>query len=565
MKFNGLLNYFLSLILIFIVSFPSVIAQNEEVNIDEKYVIYRERLLNDWILISEDVEQFGVNIPAVDRRIDDSGNTLWLSWSDGNSNFNHWLGILSTEYKLLKNSNQDYQETLKMLFYSMVSLERIDLYSEYALRVHHGITGENDNEPGFINYPDDINGFLLRDDVSLGFWMQYHGHFNSNLGNIVDTKDGTSSYLSVFRRGVIPKQGMSQDNIIYLLQSLALVKFLVDDESIADINYNFYNHYIPAYLTSKGIFRNDSVYFGRWVDDITDRLLKHVTHEYPEKKIVLKPKDKFRARPSDVKIGGILSSYWYIMNPVTNTLVAEGNGEDMGVWMNSYGMAEAANYITGKNIYHTDGSDKGLSRYIFKSLLFKDFRFLGAGGIPLPEGMDDYMIRALASVADINWKENSYKLLYLLGDKRDVWTYEHNPLVLVILHNQKYGKIYKPGMELYDNDKKYYENMLGYAPVSGPSTDYRRSDYHPYWSTSSRLNWPENHGKRNVEQIWEYAGMDYMFLYNLYKLVFDPDNYSIDTKTPYGITTKTIKKYNIPDMKDKELQYFYLPPKEIEK
>jgi hypothetical protein len=516
------------------------------------------------MLVSPDVEQFGTNIPAVDRQIDENGNVTWFSWSDGNSNFNHWLGILSTEYRLLKNNNNDYQETLSLLLYSMIALERLDLYSEYLLRTYHNIKGSDSDKPGFINYPEDMNGFLLRDDVTLGFWMQYHDHFRSEPGNIQDTKDGTETYVSVFKRGAIPKQGMSQDNIIYLLQSLALVKYLVDDEDVSNIEVNFINNYIPEYLKSKDIWVDNTVYFGKWIDDIVDRLLNHINPKYPSQKIVLKPKNNFRARPSKNHLAGIISSRWYILNPVTNDLVAEGNGEDMGVWLNSYGIAEAANFITGKNIYHNDGSDKGLSKYAFKSILFKDLRFLRFGGIPLPDGLDDYMLRALASVADINWNKKSYDLLYLLGDKRKVWTYEHNPLVLVLLHKDKYKKVYEPGIDSYENDMKYYIELLGTAPLSGPSTDYRRPEYHPYWSSSSRLNWPKNQGRKDISPVWEFAGMDYMFLYNLYRLVFESENYNITFENINKSIKNTYKEYPVPEMDRTDLEYFYLPPKQKE-
>jgi hypothetical protein len=365
-------------LLVFILCFSLEIYAEKSVSLSDKYVLYRNRLLQEWIMVSSDVEQFGVNIPAVDRRLDTLGNVAWVSWSDGNSNFNHWLGILATEYRLLKNNKQDYQETLAMLLYSMIALERLDLYSEYTLRKHHNTdAGKKDSE--LVKYPDDINGFLIRDDVSLGFWRQYYKHFNGEYGWHNKTKDGTNRYSSIFQIGVIPKQGMSQDNIIYMLQSLALVKFLVDDEDISKIEIKFRNDYIPDYLKSKGIMKGNIVSFDNWVDDLTDSFAMHCRPEYPEQKIVLKP-NKGRARPSENQFGGIMSSYWYIMNPVTNDLVAEGNGEDMGVWMNSYGIAEAANFITGKDIYHTDNSDKGLASYLFKALLFKNMKFLGHGG-----------------------------------------------------------------------------------------------------------------------------------------------------------------------------------------
>lgn len=546
-------------LLVTILCFSVKIYAENTVSLSEKYVLYRNRLLQEWIMVSSDVEQFGVNIPAVDRKLDTLGNVAWISWSDGNSNFNHWLGILATEYRLLKNNNQDYQETLAMLVYSMIALERLDLYSEYTLRKQHN-TNPEQKDTELIRYPDDINGFMVRDDVSLGFWRQYYKHFKSEYGWHNKTKDGTNKFLSVFQKGVIAKQGMSQDNIIYLLQSLALVKFLVDDEDIGKIEIKFRNEYIPDYLKSKGILNGKIISFDKWIDDLTDRVVMHCRHEYPEQKIVLKP-DGRRAKPSDNLFGGILSSYWYIMNPITNDLVAEGNGEDMGVWLNSYGIAEAADYITGKNIYHTDNSDKGLASYLFKAILFKNMKFLGHGGFPVPDNIDDYMFRALASVADINWKEKSFDLLYLLGDKREGWTYEHNPLVLVILHPEKYKKVYSNGFKFYDEDKIFYSELLGNAPASGPSTDNSRDDYSPYWSSSSRLNWPNNKGNRNSKTPMEYAGMDYMFLYNLYKLVFEPNNYILTTERHNELKTKSASKYPVPDLNHEGVQYFHMPPK----
>jgi hypothetical protein len=548
----------LSLLLVFILCFSLGIYAEKSMSLSEKYVRYRNRLLQEWIMVSSDVEQFGVNIPAVDRRLDTLGNVAWVSWSDGNSNFNHWLGILATEYRLLKNNKQDYQETLAMLTYSMIALERLDLYSEYTLRKHHNTEpGKSDSD--LVKYPDDINGFLIRDDVSLGFWRQYYKHFKCEYGWHNKTKDGTNRYLSVFQKGVIAKEGMSQDNIIYLLQSLALVKFLVDDEDISKIEIKFRNDYIPNYLKSKGIMNGKTISFDKWVDDLTHRVVMRCQHEYPEQKIVLKPL-KGMARPSENQFGGLISSYWYIMNPITNDLVAEGNGEDMGVWMNSYGIAEAANFITSKNTYHTDNSDKGLASYLFKAFLFKNMKFLGQGGFPVPDNIDDYMFRALASVADINWKDKSCDLLFLLGDKREGWTYEHNPLVLVILHPAKYKNVYSAGKKFFDEDKKYYSELLGFAPANGPTTDNTISDYHPYWSSSSRLNWPNNKGNRNSKTPMEYAGMDYMFLYNLYRLVFEPNNYTLPTDRRNELKTKSASKYPVPEMNHEGVEYYYLPP-----
>ena len=537
------------------------VLSQDVASIHERYDIYRSRLLDEWLVTSENVEQFGVNIPAMERRVNSKGKVVYVSWSDGNENFNHWLGILSTEYRLLKDNGQNYDETLKLLVYAMMVIERLDLYSEYALRCHHGLESPDTSRiTELIKYPDDINGFLIRDDVSLGFWKQYHDKFGAEYGVVNEIKEGTNRYMSVFQRGVIPKQGMSQDNICHIMQGLALVKTLVDDESIANVPMKFINPYIPDYLRDKGVWVGDSIHFGVWVDDIVDRLVRHTYHDYPDRRIAMRFRNSMRARPYEIPMGALLTSRWYITNPITNDLVAEGNGEDMGIWINSYGIAEAATKLTGKN-YHADGSNYGLSKYVFNSVLYKDMRVLGLGGLPLPDGIDDYMIRTLATVGDINrGGKNSTRLFYLLDDKRETWTYEQNPLILYLLYKEKYSHIYFAGTKLYDEDEIFYRNLLSLAPYGSPSTDSTRSEWSPYWSTSSRMLWVNNQGRIDYKNVWEWSGMDFMFLYNLYRLVFCPEGFALNQKRE-----KIQTQYIVPEMEEKDIQYFHLPPSGSEK
>lgn len=552
------------LVLFITFNFANTAFSIPETSLMEKYNNYRDRLLSEFVLISPHVEQLGVNLPAVDRRVDDEGNSLWVSWSDGNSNYNQWLGLLITEYRLLKNNGENYQETLTLLLYAMTALERIDLYSEYFLRKHHNkfIIHNGDTLFDYILIPDDINGFLIRDDVSLGFWKQYHKHFKAPYGRLNETMDGTSTFRSVFMKGIIPKQGMSQDNIFYLMQTLAMINELAEPESIKGIDMIFVNDIIPEYLQEKNIISNDTVYFDRWVQDFTHRLITHIRQEHPAPEICLKPfRGNWRARPSKHNLFSFICSRWYIMNPVTDTIVREGNGEDMGVMVNSYGAAEAANKITGTQNYHYDNSDRGLSKYLFESLLFKSFSVLWLGGIPVPEQIDDYMFRSLATIADINRRPESYKLMHLLRDKRIVKTYEHNPLILFLLHREKYEDIYQQGISYYEEDKSFYRNLLDVAPKNGTTTDLRVEDHHPYWTSSSRLTWPRNEG-RVTTQVWDYAGMDYMYLYNLYKLVFDPDGYYLRENRVKPIEEKFYEKYPVPEF-ETGAEYNHMPPKII--
>lgn len=532
-------------------------------DITEIYWKYRERVLNEFIVVTNEVEEFGTNIPAIDRNHDKTGRPVWLSWSDANSNFNHWLGILSTEYRLLKNNKQDYKESLNLLIYSLIALERLDLYSEYVTRKTDGIYQiiNGDTITDYIIYPDDINGFLIRDDVSLGFWARHYQHFGIWYGKINENKNGTSSYRSVFQKGKIPIQGQSQDNIIRLLQGLAIVKSMCDNEPIDFVNVKFKNNLIPEYLNSKNIISDDSIYIGLWVDDLTRRLVSQMQHPFPEREMVLKPL-RGMAEPSKHRLFGIMSSRWYIMNPIKNKVVSEGSGEDMGVWMNSYGVAEAASAITGVDTFHFDGSKRGLSNYLFKAFLLKQMYVLPGGAIPLPESFDDYMFRDLATIADINWHKNSKSLFHRLRDRRKKLTYEHQVLILYLLHQEKYKNFYAKNSPYYTEDKTYFSELLKKAPPSGPHNNVTRNDYAPEWSSSSRLIWPrvsrnDEYGTNRGHS--EYSGLDYMFLHNLYRLVFDPNGFEFPFNHENPLTNKNYRNYEA-YQPDYEALFFYEAP-----
>jgi len=526
----------------------------------EKYWNYRERLFNEFIVVSPHVEEFGVNIPATDRVHDSLGNPIVLSWGDGNCNFNHYLGFLATEYRLLKNNQSDYSETFEMLIYALIAIERLDLYSEYVLRKHNNIVhiAGKDTITDFIVYPDDINGFLIRDDVSLGFWLRYSNYFGIKFGWLNKTRDGTNTFMSVFQKGLVPREEMSQDNIVRMLHALAVVKKLVDSEPESMVDINYINDLIPRYLKEKKIIDNGLIDIKRWVDDITNRLMLQLQNPYPDMALTLKPFGGM-AKPSKTHFLSIISTRWYLLNKVTGELVAEGSGEDMGVWLNSYGFAEAGNAITESNTYHFDGSNFGADKYLFKSAVFKQFKLVSGAAIPLPKGFDDYMFRDLAVIADVNWNKKSTQLFHSLRYRREKLTYEHQVLILYLLHNEKYRSFYENGSRYRNEDMAFYKELLMAAPANGPSSDKNLPDYNSLWSNSSRLIWP---GKAvpNPKYVWEFAGLDYLYLHNLYRLVFEPENFSLsNTRTKQNVEKKYMNRNNTePGYK---AEFFFAAPK----
>ena len=73
-------DYLKKLFFILLLCAVNILVAQNVADIHEKYQGYRSRLLDEWLVTSESVEQFGVNIPAMDRRVDSNGKKIWISW-----------------------------------------------------------------------------------------------------------------------------------------------------------------------------------------------------------------------------------------------------------------------------------------------------------------------------------------------------------------------------------------------------------------------------------------------------------------------------------------------------
>jgi len=481
-------------------------AQTQEENL-VKYWKYRDKLRNKFIVINENVEHFGVNIPAA--YID--YNNARISWGDANSNMSHYLSVLATELWLLKQNYQDYSTTLKELYYAMLAMERLDTYSEYSIRYKEniGYWFENIWIRGYIDKNNDINGFHIRDDVSQAFWDTYKNHFD------------VPRFISIFQ-GDNDRENMeeiSQDNIYHNLEGLALVAKLVGTESISNIPVNFVNTIIPDRLKRMGIQNGTNIDFSLWAKDFVKRYITLMQNE------------------TTISVAGC-ATHWYLRNPVTNKLVREGNGDDldMGTFYH-YGVIKTGEAITEEDLriynglvnppeYIYDGLFRRHSievnlkersvEYIIDNLFKKVFQYIT---------FDDYKLRSLSCNGNVIGSET----FEVLREHRDNYNpfntgvfpiYEHFPLMYLTLHDQN-NKLMQVNGNIFNEDKIIYENLLNTAPLCGP-TSYGQYE----WSSTSRCVWPENLGKNTSKNI-EYSGLDYMMLHNLYYITFRSEDYKI--------------------------------------
>jgi hypothetical protein len=534
----------------------SLMSQSLEKDLLEKYQDYRQRLENEFIVISPDVELYGVNIPAIDRKTDPYGNKN-LRWSDGNSNFNNYISMLVTEIALLKQYNHDYQTSLNALVYTFLAIERLDLYSEYNLRKFWDkkILHDGDSINAYIKYPADINGFMLRDDVSLGFWMQYYPHFGMEFGKLDDDLTKTNKYFSVFQQGIEPMQAMSQDNVIRMLETLALTHHLMGKESIYNIPLNFINPLIPHYLTEQGIMTNDSVDFKRWTEDLTSRLIKNM--QQPEDQVAMCFKPWYGiGRESKNQFLSILSTRWYMTNTIRERHVAEGSGNDMGIFINAYGLGEYGNRLTGKNDFHFEGSAYGLKKLLFNMAVFKEIPLPLGASIPLPKNYDDVLPRTLAASANISSNRND--IFLQLRDKRADHTFEHMIMTNYLMNKEDLAEFYHPGTKMWIEDSTFIADILAEAPPNGPFSDTSKANYSVHWSTSSRVIWPAHEPSKRATKDFEFAGIDYLMLHNLYRLVYGGENYYLNLK-PVRKRDMNFKKYT-PEGKQQNSQFFIHAP-----
>jgi hypothetical protein len=541
------------LALILLSSVLSLQAQSpNKINL-EKYWRYRERLVKDFVVVTPS-NGAGTNIPAVGLFLDDNGNKQLLHWDDANSNISHYLSMLATEYKLLKEQGHNYQKTVNELYMALVAIDRLDRTSESYFRSDGSVSEE------------DLNGWMIRDDVNQDFWNQYYERLGFS-----DASDGY--YHSVFKDGAgkgYQKQSLSQDNVYHLLEGLALVNALVESEYIEEPT--------PALID-----------FPQFAKTLTFRVIKMMQHTVPIYRIntgdnftcllskpskwdwVLSPAWALMQQTNYEALCSI-KSRWYIQNPVTGNLAEEGSGDEFDTWLYfCYGVEQAGNKILGagydvglapssgwlqREVFFSilDGSykdDAGDVAVVFKALVGNGILdFIGsAAGIPpgvIPLAVNDdivhsligrveidpYKVKTLAAIGNIGGEETFWKL------RGELTRYSHFMLMYIALHGAPTN--YAPGNTEYEADKQYFESLLSLAPCRGPRS-YSinpHDDYSFEWSAESRLVWPEYKGRHSGLRV-EINGLDYMMLYNLYSLVYGADYRKLTVEVNTGISNST--------------------------
>ncbi len=198
-------------------------AQDPQTNID-KYWHYRYRLTHYFLLGIG--PNRGESEPAAQRNFNDATyDSQGMSWDDSPISLGHYIGVLSTEYTLLKLYGQNTDETAWELYYALLTVYRLD-------REGYQLYGKNPNPfPG--------SGFIQASDIDNSLYSTYSNWINSSLTN--EFPDSTLNYGSgsvryvgtLYGDGLDPSNPApaSQDQCYGLLVGLSLAATLVDNVS----------------------------------------------------------------------------------------------------------------------------------------------------------------------------------------------------------------------------------------------------------------------------------------------------------------------------------------------
>lgn len=430
----------------------------------------------------------------------------------------YYLAMLATEYALKGQADQETNSTLNELYYALRAINRLDEQAEFYL---------SQNQSG-----TSLNGLLCRDDVP----STYMNEFVLNQYPItLDVRDlrypcvesdgydmeweccpGPGVTPGAFNKG----NYMSQDHVFNLLMGLAMVKRYVPDI------------FVKPTVADQGFFLVDET------KAITMRIMNYITS----------------AKTFNEDVCGLsfpdvqeIQATWSICNPFTNT--REHPVSELHVF--SYPLALAAQNITGTNYsnlpvtWMVTDPNWWQQAYIFCRpqyiMVPSDWANFWSeiGNLPTYNYTINYPVVncVLPMGCTVNFTDhetaewpqlrmNAY-LTMLIGSLSGV--IPHNKITQM---GDEFGKsqILDLVYSTLHNDipvrpASFYENLLLLMPCEGPfnndAANTAVNDESWPWNTTMYWSQGQSQGQPYDGSLGEYNGLDWMLLYNLYRLNFN--------------------------------------------
>ncbi len=443
-------------------------SQNSEIeNNIIKYWNYRNRLINNFISIGSEA---GQSLPFATRN--ERGQKK-LSQGQGPIMLGQYIGVLATEYKLLKQNNSNTEQTLKELYFALYAFNRLDLVAETV----NGYNKKPKLDGFFIreDYPDDFvknnpnlnKNIIIEEGFIYGSGKTFKTNCTTHKGQkTCDVYQKPDCSVAGKPSGYATKYNhkpMSMDQILGVLVGVALVNELVDEQA------NYQNKKLQDGEKS----------LKKEAQNIAKRMLSYA------KKYNWTPKEPDGDYTGDCDFRSKNKPTWTKNN--TTMLV----------------FARFFSHI-GKNIFG--------EKYSYTPLIgFLD----GVGSIQADNFKGDFWNRVMyLEMITLSNKNNHLFLSSAKKVKSATKKYDWQPYYYalgIILHHWKNDtEIQKQSLE-----------MLSSAPYDGPFfhgvEDFAKNG----WASENRFSaslGEQYNGSRFPEITGNYSGLDYMLLHNMFLL-----------------------------------------------
>lgn len=465
----------------------------------EKYARLKKRFNDTFVRVGPAP---GESIPAnrLYRKWDNETNRYYndLEFGDATIHLGWYLAVLATENHLLRQHGKSTAQNVRELYYALHALERLDRVSNVAWsywpKHRNEVRYDSTAKQWLPRFPvsTEPDGFFLRDDVPPFFYQKF------NDPDIEITSSDFTRHLNPNTYNVENLGGEeSKDQLISILFGLFFVHRYVTPEE----KYN-------------GISLHE---YGR---TLSKTIVDFVRYERLNK-----------------------AGSWKISNPQKNN---ENPRLGYDPILFSYPMAVMANeMVYGKTFSRHSVvqrfKDWGKGYQNQASLLTKSvFVRLRESKVFLDKNYDwhinYYMIFMLASVSnvwslDLAYETNCVELLKQRCSDEESKGWLIYPLINYALY---------PGEQI-PYGARYVEKELALYPVTGSYNYFNTPGdsmgrYTPHWFSSNRFQSSNGHYEGNAAVDCnsyfngKFSGLDYMLLYNLYRIVYTRETASVDYK-----------------------------------
>lgn len=474
------------LFLVLIFAIQNVYSQilNEE---SFKYWYYRDRLRYFVYPGSED----GASVLMTVRNSGADGGPYrqynGTEWGQTRKMNGYYIGLLATEYKLLKDNGQysDAAATLQELNLALDALIRMDKCE--------------DIEPWYESY-ENHDGFFIRSDVP--------PVLSSNMTEYLNFELASGSYSEYVAKSLdYPGRPFAIDPTVVLTPR----------KYESNLNYYYYNPCdnifsdISTEYLSTGI--NSDLYWNYWKSDkFTSN--DEIVGTFMGLALVPKCVDDIATRNKAIDIAfkslifalGQSDFLYYMKFPDGERITAQNGGFSGGVF---YGISKCVGHMMGAGpLFGTEG--------IFNYLVG-----LSVAESPISCDGDKSMYSKLVAISDASGIHSvSYSLSNIGGLYR--WQTFYQLLWAVVFDKDLTKKKYNYPFQLLIQD-------LMSAPCGGPyHNNINGNSFHPGWACQYKYDASLNGQYGNdFERTGVFPGADYMLLYNLACLAF-PDGFDYD-------------------------------------